>query len=161
MGHSQVTRWNIVIITPPFGVSSPSSLGKVVIPIVFSIFGSSCSIYICHIIMDISEVIWLIKVYRRPYVVIVKYRLLHSLASIKGYIEVLVTRYYYYASRRNVIRLEGYYLVLRPDTSQDLRPNLPTRFCTLASFSLASPLGSILCHIPILYPLELLVEALD
>jgi len=57
------------------------------------------------------------KVYRRPYIVIVEYRLLYSLASIKGYIEVLVTRYYYYTSRRNVIRLEGYYLVLRLDTS--------------------------------------------
>ena len=64
-----------------------------------------------------SEVIWLIKVYRRPYVVIVEYRLLYSLASIKGYVEVLVAWYYYYTSRRNVIRLEGYYLVLRPDTS--------------------------------------------
>ena len=57
------------------------------------------------------------KVYRRPYVVIVEYRLLYSLASIEGYIEVLVARYYRCASRRNVIRLEGYYLVLRPDTS--------------------------------------------
>jgi len=68
-------------------------------------------------ITDISKVMWLVKVYRRPYMVMVKYRLLHSLASIKGYVEVLVVRYYYYASRRNVIRLEGYYLVLRPDTS--------------------------------------------
>jgi len=57
------------------------------------------------------------KVYRRPYVVMVEYRLLHNLASIKGYVEVLVSRYYRYTSRRNVIRLEGYYLVLRPDTS--------------------------------------------
>jgi len=30
------------------------------------------------------------KVYYRPYVVIIEYRLLYSLASIKGYIEVLV-----------------------------------------------------------------------
>ena len=51
------------------------------------------------------------KVYRRPYVVMVEYRLLHNLASIKGYVEVLVSRYYRYTSRRNVIRLEGYYLV--------------------------------------------------
>jgi hypothetical protein len=50
------------------------------------------------------------KVYRRPYVVIVEYRLLYSLASIKGYTEVLVVRYYRYTSRRNIIRLEGYYL---------------------------------------------------
>jgi len=57
------------------------------------------------------------KVYRRPYIVIVEYRLLYSLASIKGYIEVLVSWYYYYTSHRNIIRLEGYYLVLRPDTS--------------------------------------------
>jgi len=49
--------------------------------------------------------------------VIVEYRLLHSLASIEGYIEVLVSRYYRYTSRRNVIRPEGYYLALRPDTS--------------------------------------------
>ena len=103
----------------------------------------------------------LIKVYRRPFIAIVEYHLSHSLASIKGYAEVLVVQYYRYTSRRNVIRLEGYYLVLRLDTSQDLRPNLPTRFCTLASFSLASPLGSILYRIPILYPLELLAEALD
>ena len=101
------------------------------------------------------------KVYRRLYVVIVEYRLLYSLASIKGYIRVLVDRYYRYASRRNVIRLEGYYLVLRPDTSQDLRPNLPTRSYTLASFLLASLLGSVLYRILILYLLELLVEALD
>ena len=101
------------------------------------------------------------KVYYRPYMVIVEYYLLYSLASIKGYTEVLVVQYYRYTSRRNVIRLEGYYLVQRLDTSQDLRPNLPTRSYTLASFSLASPLGSILCRIPILYPLELLVEALD
>ena len=92
---------------------------------------------------------------------IVEYRLLHSLASIKGYAEVLVVRYYRYASHRNVIRLEGYYLTLRPDTSQDLRPNLSTRFCTSTSFSLASLLGSVLRRIPILYPLELLAEALD
>jgi len=58
-----------------------------------------------------------VKVYYRPYIVIVKYYLLYSLASIKGYIEVLVAWYYYYTSYRNVIRLEGYYLVLRPDTS--------------------------------------------
>ena len=51
------------------------------------------------------------KVYRRPYVAIVEYRLLYSLASIKGYVEVLVVRYYRYTSRRNIIRLEGYYLV--------------------------------------------------
>jgi hypothetical protein len=102
-----------------------------------------------------------VKVYRCPYIVIVEYCLLYNLASIKGYIEVLVTRYYRYASRRNVIRLEGYYLVLRPDTSQDLYLNLPTRFCTLASFSLALPLGSVLRRIPVLYPLELLAEALD
>jgi len=57
------------------------------------------------------------KVYYRPYIVIVKYRLLYSLASIKGYIEVLVSQYYHYTSHRNIIRLEGYYLVLRPDTS--------------------------------------------
>jgi hypothetical protein len=50
------------------------------------------------------------KVYRRPYVVIVEYRLLYSLASIKGYAEVLVVRYYRYTSHRNVIRLESYYL---------------------------------------------------
>jgi hypothetical protein len=100
-----------VIITPPFGVSSPSSLGKVVTSIVFSIFGSSYSIYIYHIIMDISEVIYLIKVYRCPFIAIVEYRLSYSLASIKGYIEVLVVRYYRYTSRRNIIRLEGYYLV--------------------------------------------------
>jgi len=30
------------------------------------------------------------KVYRCPYIVIVEYRLLYSLANIKGYIEVLV-----------------------------------------------------------------------
>jgi len=51
--------------------------------------------------------------------------------------------------------------VLRPDTSQDPRPNLLTRSYTLASFSLALPLGSVLRHIPVPYPLELLVEALD
>jgi hypothetical protein len=55
---------------------------------------------------------------------------------------VLVIRYYRCAPYRNVIRLEGYYLALRPDTTQDPRPNLPTRSYTLASFSLASPLGS-------------------
>jgi len=54
---------------------------------------------------------WLVKVYRRPYVVIVEYRLLYSLASIKGYAEVLVVWYYRYTSRRNIIKLEGYYLV--------------------------------------------------
>jgi len=37
-----------------------------------------------------SKVMWLVKVYRRPYIVIVEYHLLYSLASIKGYIEVLV-----------------------------------------------------------------------
>jgi len=58
-----------------------------------------------------------VKVYHYPYIVVVEYRLLYSLASIKGYIEVLVARYYRYASRRNIIKLEGYYLVLRPDTS--------------------------------------------
>jgi hypothetical protein len=58
-----------------------------------------------------SKVIWLIKVYYRPYVAIVKYRLSYNLASIEGYAEVLVVRYYRYTSRRNVIRLEGYYLV--------------------------------------------------
>jgi hypothetical protein len=52
-----------------------------------------------------------VKVYRRPYVVIVEYYLLYSLASIKGYTEVLVIRYYRYTSHRNVIKLEGYYLV--------------------------------------------------
>jgi len=62
-------------------------------------------------ITDISEVICLIKVYRRPFVAIVEYRLSYSLASIKGYVEVLVVRYYHYTSRRNVIRLEDYYLV--------------------------------------------------
>jgi hypothetical protein len=62
-------------------------------------------------ITDISEVIWLVKIYRRPYIAIVEYRLLYSLASIKGYVEVLVVQYYRYTSRRNVIRLEGYYLV--------------------------------------------------
>jgi len=61
--------------------------------------------------MDISEVICLIKVYRRPFIAIVEYYLSYSLASIKGYIEVLVVRYYRYTSYRNVIRLEGYYLV--------------------------------------------------
>ena len=64
-----------------------------------------------------SKVMWLVKVYRRPYMVIVEYRLLYSLASIKGYMEVLVSRYYRCASRRNVIRLEGYYLALRLDTT--------------------------------------------
>jgi len=58
-----------------------------------------------------SEVMWLIKVYYYPYIAIVEYRLLYSLASIEGYIEVLVVQYYRYTSRRNVIRLEGYYLV--------------------------------------------------
>jgi hypothetical protein len=58
-----------------------------------------------------SEVICLIKVYYRPFVAMVKYRLSHSLASIKGYTEVLVVRYYRYTSRRNVIRPESYYLV--------------------------------------------------
>jgi hypothetical protein len=62
-------------------------------------------------IMDISKVMCLIKVYRCPFVAIVKYHLSYSLASIKGYAEVLVVRYYRYTSRRNVIRLEGYYLV--------------------------------------------------
>jgi hypothetical protein len=94
-------------------------------------------------------------------VVVVEYRLLRSLASIEGYMEVLVVRYYRCASRRNVVRPEGYYLASRPDTSQDLRPNLPTRSCTLASFSLASPLGSVLRRIPVPHPLELLAEALD
>jgi len=61
-------------------------------------------------ITDMSEVMCLIKVYRRPFVAIVEYRLSHSLASIKGYAEVLVVRYYRYTSHRNVIRLEGYYL---------------------------------------------------
>jgi hypothetical protein len=61
-------------------------------------------------ITDISEVICLIKVYRRPFVAIVEYRLSYSLASIKGYAEVLVVRCYRYTSRRNIIRLEGYYL---------------------------------------------------
>jgi hypothetical protein len=61
-------------------------------------------------IIDIPEVMWLVKVYRRPYVAIVEYRLSYSLASIEGYAEVLVVRYYRYASRRNIIRLEGYYL---------------------------------------------------
>jgi len=41
-------------------------------------------------IIDMSEVMWLVKVYRRPYVVMVEYYLLYSLASIKGYVEVLV-----------------------------------------------------------------------
>jgi hypothetical protein len=52
-----------------------------------------------------------VKVYRYPFVAIVEYRFLYSLTSIKGYIEVLVVRYYRYAFRGNVIRLEGYYLV--------------------------------------------------
>jgi len=60
---------------------------------------------------------WLVKVYRRPCVVIVEYHLLYSLASIKGYMEVLVSWYYRYTSYRNIIRLEGYYLALRPDIS--------------------------------------------
>ena len=77
-------------ITPPFGVSLPLSLGKVIASIVFSIFGGSCSIYTCHMIMDISEVIYLIKVYRCPFMAVVEYRLSHSLASIEGYAEVLV-----------------------------------------------------------------------
>ena len=85
-----MTRWNIIIITPPFGVSLPLSLGKVIIPVIFSIFGSSCSTYTYHMIIDMSEVMWLVKVYRRPYVVMVEYYLLYSLASIKGYVEVLV-----------------------------------------------------------------------
>jgi hypothetical protein len=51
------------------------------------------------------------KVYRYPYVAVVEYHLLYSLASIEGYTEVLVVRYYRCTSRRNVIRLEGYYLV--------------------------------------------------
>jgi len=51
-----------------------------------------------------------VKVYRRPFVAVVEYRLLHSLASIEGYTEVLVVWYYHCASRGNVIRLEGYYL---------------------------------------------------
>jgi hypothetical protein len=51
------------------------------------------------------------KVYRCLFVAIVEYYLLHSLASIKGYTEVLVVRYYRYTSYRNIIRLEGYYLV--------------------------------------------------
>jgi hypothetical protein len=54
---------------------------------------------------------WPIKVYHCPFVAIVEYYLLYSLASIKSYIEVLVVRYYRYTSRGNVIRLEGYYLV--------------------------------------------------
>jgi hypothetical protein len=62
-------------------------------------------------ITDMSKVICLIKVYRYPFVAIVEYRLSYSLASIKGYTEVLVVRCYHYTSRRNVIRLEGYYLV--------------------------------------------------
>jgi hypothetical protein len=48
------------------------------------------------------------KVYHRPYVTIVEHRLSHSLASIGGYAGVLVVRY---SPRRNVIRVEGYYLV--------------------------------------------------
>ena len=101
------------------------------------------------------------KVYRYPYIAIIKYRFLYSLASIKGYIEVLVVQYYYYTSHRNIIRLEGYYLVQRLDTTQDPRPNLFTRSYTLASFSLALLLGSALYYIPIPYPLEVLVVALD
>jgi hypothetical protein len=92
---------------------------------------------------------------------IVEYYLLYSLASIGDYAGILVVQYYRYTPRRNVIRLEGYYLVLRPNTTQDLRPNLPTRSYTLASFSLALLLGSALYRIPIPYPLELLVGALD
>jgi hypothetical protein len=42
---------------------------------------------------------------------IVKYRLLYSLTSIKGYTGVLEVQYYRYTSHRNIIRLEGYYLV--------------------------------------------------
>jgi hypothetical protein len=95
----------------------PSSLGKVVTSIIFSIFGGSCSIYIYYIIIDISEVICLIKVYRRPFIAIVEYRLSYSLASIKGYTEVLVVQCYRYTSHRNIIRLEGYYLAWRLDTS--------------------------------------------
>jgi hypothetical protein len=41
-------------------------------------------------ILVMSKVMWLVKVYHYPYVVIVEYRLLYNLASIKGYIEVLV-----------------------------------------------------------------------
>jgi hypothetical protein len=78
-----------VTITPPFGVSSPSSLGKVVASVVFSIFGGSCSTYICYIITDMSKVMCLVKVYRRPFMAMVEYRLSHSLASIKGCAEVL------------------------------------------------------------------------
>jgi len=48
------------------------------------------------------------KVYYRPYIAIVEYRLSYSLTSIGGYIGVLVVRYSPY---RNVIRVEGYYLV--------------------------------------------------
>jgi hypothetical protein len=58
-------------------------------------------------ITDMSEVMWLVKVYYRPYVAIVKYRLSYSLASMGGYVGVLVVRY---SPRRNVIRVEGYYL---------------------------------------------------
>jgi len=61
-------------------------------------------------ITDMSEVIYLIKVYHRPFVAVVEYRLSYSLASIEGYAEVLVVRYYRYTSYRNIIRLEGYYL---------------------------------------------------
>ena len=57
------------------------------------------------------------KVYYCPYIVVVEYYLLYSLASIEGYVEVLVDWYYCYASHRNVVRLEGYYLALRLDTS--------------------------------------------
>jgi len=68
-------------------------------------------------ITDMSEVMWLIKVYRRPYVAMVEYRLLYSLASIEGYAGVLVVRYYYYIPYRNIIKLEGYYLALRLNTT--------------------------------------------
>jgi hypothetical protein len=67
--------------------------------------------------MDMSKVMCLIKVYRRPFVAMVEYYLSHSLASIKGYAEVLVIQCYRYTSYRNVIRPEGYYLAWRPDTS--------------------------------------------
>jgi hypothetical protein len=62
-------------------------------------------------ITDISKVMCLVKVYYRPFVAIVEYRLSYSLASIKGYAEVLAVRCYYYTSHRNIIRPEGYYLV--------------------------------------------------
>jgi hypothetical protein len=59
-------------------------------------------------ITDMSEVMWPVKVYRRPFVAVVEYRLLYSLASIEGYTEVLVV--YRCAFRGNVVRLEGYCL---------------------------------------------------